>query len=105
VQRPSNEWYRKWKCHCCNQNTWACRREWTTWHALTVKGKEKLTAADEDLVGAVLVAQLGSVTLARLELDSNLLLVEQVGAFENDTKAALANLLPDAVVDAHNVGR
>jgi hypothetical protein len=69
------------------------------------KGTEELTAAHEDLVRAVLVAQLGSVALARLELDGDLLLVEQIGALEDHAKATLANLLPDAVVDAHHVGR
>jgi hypothetical protein len=85
-----------------------CRRGWRPWitgHTWAGKGKGELTATNEDLVGAVLVAQLGSIALARLELDGDLLLVEQVGAFKNDAKAALANLLPDAVVDAHDVGR
>lgn len=69
------------------------------------RGSEReLTAADEDLVRAVLVAQLRSIALARLELDGNLLLVEQVGALEDDAKGALANLLADAVVDADDVG-
>jgi hypothetical protein len=70
-----------------------------------VKGKGELTAAHKDLVRAVLIAQLGSVTFTRLELDRDLLLVEQVGALEDDAKAALADLLADAVVDAHHVGR
>ena len=69
------------------------------------KGKEQLTAAHEDLVRAVLIAQLGGVTLARLELDGDLLLVEQVGALENNAKTTLADLLADAVVDAHHIGR
>jgi hypothetical protein len=70
-----------------------------------VKGKEELTAADEDLVRAVLVAELGRVALAGLKLDGDLLLVEQVGALKDDAEAALANLLADAVVDTHHVGR
>jgi hypothetical protein len=73
-------------------------------HAWLVKGKGGLTAAHENLVRAVLVAQLGGIALARLKLDGDLLLVEQVGALEDDAEAALANLLPDAVVDAHHVG-
>ena len=64
-----------------------------------------LTASDEDLVGAILIAQLGSIALARLELDGDLLLVEQVGAFEDDAKGALSDLLADAIVHAHDVGR
>ena len=64
-----------------------------------------LTAAHEDLVGAVLIAQLGSIALPWLELDGDLLLVEQVGALEDDAERALANLLADAIVDAHDVGR
>jgi hypothetical protein len=70
-------------------------------------GKEEfaLTAANENLVRAVLVTQLRSIALARLELDSHLLLVEQVGALEDDSKGALPYLLPDAVVDAHDVRR
>jgi hypothetical protein len=47
---------------------------------------------------------LGSIALARLELDGNLLLVEQVGALEDDAEGALADLLADAVVDADDVG-
>ena len=64
-----------------------------------------LTASDEDLVGAVLIAQLGSVALARLELDGDLLLIEQVGAFEDNAKGALSDLLADAIVNANDVGR
>ena len=45
-----------------------------------------------------------SIALARLELDGYLLLVEQVGALEDDAKGALANLLADAVVNADDVG-
>jgi hypothetical protein len=67
--------------------------------------KVGLTAADEDLVCAVLVPQLGRIALPGLELDGDLLLVQQVGALEDDTEGALANLLPDAVVDADDVGR
>lgn len=64
-----------------------------------------LTAADEDLIRAVLVPQLGRIALPGLELDSDLLLVQEVGALEDDAKGALAYLLPDAVVHAHDVGR
>lgn len=70
-------------------------------------GKSKgglLTASHENLVRAVLIAQLWCVALAWLELDGDLLLVEQVGAFEDDAKGALADLLADAVVDADDVG-
>ena len=67
--------------------------------------ESRLTAAHKNLVRAILIAQLRSIALPRLELDSNLLLIEQVGALENNTEAALANLLADAVVDAYHVGR
>ena len=67
--------------------------------------EERLTAAHQDLVGAILVAQLGSLAFPGLELDCNLLLVKQVGALEDDAEAALADLLADAVVDADHVGR
>jgi hypothetical protein len=53
-----------------------------------------LTAADQDLVGAVFIAQLGRVALARLELDGDLGVVEQVGALEDDAEAALAVVEP-----------
>jgi hypothetical protein len=65
----------------------------------------ELTAAHEDLVRAILISQLGSIALPWLELDSDLLLVEQVGALEDNAEAALADLLADAVVDAHDVAR
>lgn len=68
------------------------------------EARSVLTAAHEDLVCAVLIAQLRSVALARLEFDGDLLLVEQVGALEDDAEAALANLLADAVVHADDVG-
>lgn len=71
-----------------------------------IKGKgEALTAAHEDLVCAILIAQLRSVALAWLKLDGNLLLVEQIGALEDDAEAAFANLLADAIVHAYDVGR
>lgn len=38
------------------------------------------------------------------KLDGNLLVVQQVGALENDTERALANLLADAVVHADDIG-
>ena len=39
------------------------------------------------------------------KLDGDLLVVQQVGALEQHTKRALANLLADAIVHAHDVGR
>jgi len=33
----------------------------------------------------------------------NLLVVEEVGTLENDTKGAFANLLSNAVVDTHHI--
>lgn len=92
-----------------------------------------LTASDKDLVCPVLVSQLGGIALPRFlwvvrrrhgsmkgmgvdkcrswaagkthKLDSNLLVVQQVGALENDAKRALADLLADAVVHADDVRR
>lgn len=39
------------------------------------------------------------------EFDSDLLIVEQIGPFENDAKRALSDLLADAIVDTHDIGR
>lgn len=46
-----------------------------------------------------------TATEATHKLDGDLLVVQQVGALEDDTEGALADLLPDPVVDAHDVGR
>lgn len=90
-----------------------------------------LTVSYENLVGAVLVSQLGSVALSRFlswalarrgraetrkcnqsgasglrgtdEFDGDLLVVEQIGAFEDDTKRTLTDLLAHTVVDTHYV--
>ena len=66
------------------------------------RGRE-LTTVYESSVGAILIAQLRSLTLMWLEFNSNLLLVEQVGALEDYAKGALTNLLSDAVADADDV--
>lgn len=42
---------------------------------------------------------------ATYEFDGDLLIVQQVGALENDTKGTLSDLLADAVVYADNVAR
>lgn len=39
------------------------------------------------------------------EFDGDLLVVQQVGAFENDTERTFTNLLANSVVDTHNVRR
>jgi hypothetical protein len=39
------------------------------------------------------------------EFDGHLLIVQQIGAFENDAEGALANLLADAIMHADHVGR
>jgi hypothetical protein len=39
------------------------------------------------------------------EFDGDLLVVQEVGALENDTERTLSNLLPDPVMDADDVGR
>lgn len=62
-----------------------------------------LTASDENLVGPVLVPQLGSIALPGLKLDGHLGVVEQVGPLEDDAEAALADLLADAVVHADHI--
>nr|POF16451.1 hypothetical protein CFP56_23969 [Quercus suber] len=67
------------------------------------RGPGKLTAADQNLIGAVLIAQLRSVALARLELDGDLGVVEEVGTLEDDAEAALADLLAHAVVHTDDV--
>lgn len=96
-----------------------------------------LTAANEDLVGTVLVTELGCIALPRFlsqatrirnppyshsqildderryascrikthEFDGDLLAVKQIGAFKNDTKRPLSDLLAHSVVYADNVGR
>ena len=84
-----------------------------------------LTAAHQDLVRPVLVAQLRSVALSRFlhcmsassagtggsdcfwtyKLDGDLLAVEEVHALKDDAERALANLLPDSVVHPHDVRR
>ena len=61
-------------------------------------------AANQYLVCPVLVAQLWSVALSRLEFNGNLLVVEQVGALEDNTERALSYLLAYAVVHANHVG-
>lgn len=37
------------------------------------------------------------------EFDGDLLVVQQVGAFEYDTEGALSNLLPDAIVNTNDI--
>ena len=39
------------------------------------------------------------------KLDGNLLVVQEIGAFEYDAERTLADLLADAVVDAYDIGR
>lgn len=63
-----------------------------------------LTAANENLVCAILISQLRSIALTRLELDGDLGVVEKIGAFKDDTKAALTNLLAHTVVDTNDIG-
>jgi len=62
-------------------------------------------AADKNLVGSILISELGSVTLSRFEFDGNLLVVQQVGSFEDDTKGTLADLLADSIMNPNDVGR
>jgi len=69
----------------------------------TTRGTGSLTASNQDLVRPVLVPQLRCITLSRLELYSDLSVVEQVGPLEDNAEAALADLLADAVVHADNV--
>lgn len=39
------------------------------------------------------------------KLDGDLLVVEEIGSFENDAKGALTNLLTDTVMDTYDIGR
>ena len=39
------------------------------------------------------------------EFNGDLLIVEEIGSFEDNAERALTNLLTDTVVHAHNVGR
>ena len=69
----------------------------------TARQTGELTASNQNLVGPVLVPQLWCITLSRLELYSDLSVVEQVGPLEDNAEAALADLLADAVVHADNI--
>lgn len=69
----------------------------------TARQTGELTASNQNLVGPVLVPQLWCITLSRLELYSDLSVVEQVGPLEDDAEAALADLLADAVVHADDI--
>lgn len=62
-------------------------------------------AADENLVGSVLISKLRCIALSRFEFDGHLLIVQQIGTLENNTKGTLSDLLADPVVDADDVGR
>lgn len=98
-----------------------------------IVGGGRLTAADENLVCPVLISQLRSIALAwflphtsqstawflgpgrsrtssgvlsRLrtyEFDGDLLVVQEVGSLEDNTKGALADLLPHSVVNADDI--
>lgn len=70
-----------------------------------VKVAIELTAAHEDLVFAILIAQLGNIAPARLKLDGDQLLVKQVNALEDNAERALANPLADAVAGTHDARR
>lgn len=69
----------------------------------TARQTGELTASNQNLVGPVLVPQLWCITLSRLELYSDLSVVEQVGPLEDNAEAALADLLADAVVHADDI--
>jgi hypothetical protein len=60
--------------------------------------------ADQYLISSVLIAQLRRVALSGLEFDGDLLVVEQIGALEDDAERALSYLLADAVVHTDNIG-
>lgn len=62
----------------------------------------RLTTPNQDLIRAVLIAQLRRVALARLEFDGDLGVVEQIGALEDDSKAPLAAMLLASIVNPHN---
>lgn len=92
--------------------------------------RDRLTASYENLVRPVFISQLWCIALPRFlvgssvsacpattperaekprrptyKLDCDLLVVQQVGALEQHAEGALANLLSDAIVHAHDVGR
>ena len=79
-----------------------------------------LTASNQNLICPVLIAELGSIAFPgfligsarrlagqgereRYEFDGDLLVVQEVGALENDTKGAFTDLLAHTVVDTHYV--
>lgn len=82
----------------------------------------KLTASNQDLVCPVLITELGCIALpgflfpvrlrigvlsgrATNEFDSDLLVVQEVGALKNDTKRSFTDFFADTVVDTHNIRR
>jgi hypothetical protein len=79
-----------------------------------------LTTSNQDLVCPVLITQLGSIALPGFlqllvrqrfptelgrtyEFDRHLLVVEKVGALENNTKGSFTDLLTHSIVDAHHI--
>ena len=83
---------------------------------------DQLTTSNQDLVRPVLIAELRCIAFPRFlfwdqpggsverrgastyEFDGDLLVVQEVGALENDTKRTFTNFLAHAVVNAHHVG-
>lgn len=49
------------------------------------------------------VGQLSSQQDVTYEFDGDLLVVQQIGSLEDDTKGTLANLLPHPVMDANDI--
>lgn len=62
-------------------------------------------ASDENLVGSIFISELGCIALSRFKFDGDLLVVQQIRSFKDNTKRTLSNLLPDAVVHPDNIGR
>jgi uncharacterized protein YjfI (DUF2170 family) len=60
-------------------------------------------ASNQNLVRSVLIAKLRSVALSRFKLDSDLLIVEKICAFENNAKRSLSNLFPHPIVYTDHV--
>ncbi|KAH3687328.1 hypothetical protein WICPIJ_001672 [Wickerhamomyces pijperi] len=60
-------------------------------------------AAIQDSISSVFVSQLRRVRSSRLKLDSNLLVVQGIDTFKDDTERAFTDLFPHLVVDPHYV--
>ena len=60
--------------------------------------------SNKNLVCAVLIPQLRSIAFARFKFDSDLAIVQEIGALEYDTKGTFSDLLSDTIMDSDNIG-